>query len=216
MLKYFTKLRQVVMEMEKEEVVIYPCYVSYKSTKYIVLIERILDDTNNSDIAKLIFMDADNLSDKLAVMVNDYSFSSATTKEIRIFFNIPYEDGKLGTLFQNLYMSLSSQFPNHYFPNYKNQKSLRQIVLDEIGSNSPANADKKYCHHIKRLGVTANGNHMRRSAYNSQKTQLLRPSLFNYFCKDKSLSFCFYDDPNMERNDTQIINYFSSNKGINV
>ena len=198
MLKYFTKLRQVVMEMEKEEVVIYPCYVSYKSTKYIVLIERILDDTNNSDIAKLIFMDADNLSDKLAVMVNDYSFSSATTKEIRIFFNIPYEDGKLGTLFQNLYMSLSSQFPNHYFPNYKNQKSLRQIVLDEIGSNSPANADKKYCHH------------------NSQKTQLLRPSLFNYFCKDKSLSFCFYDDPNMERNDTQIINYFSSNKGINV
>ena len=107
MLKYFTKLRQVVMEMEKEEVVIYPCYVSYKSTKYIVLIERILDDTNNSDIAKLIFMDADNLSDKLAVMVNDYSFSSATTKEIRIFFNIPYEDGKLGTLFQNLYMSLS-------------------------------------------------------------------------------------------------------------
>ena len=57
-----------------------------------------------------------------------------------------------------------------------------------------------------------NENQMKRTIYNDNKTRLLRPSLYDHFKNDKTISFCYKPLPSDEKDDNIIILNFSKNQ----
>ena len=53
---------------------------------------------------------------------------------------------------------------------------------------------------------------MKRTKYNDNKTRLLRPSLYDHFKNDKTISFCYKPLPSDEKDDNIIILNFSKNQ----
>ena len=208
--------------MEQEEIAIFPCQVTYKSRHYIALIRQLEENKKYQeyDFAYIRFINLANTSETLEVLVNDFGFHSeikgnekCLTSQLIAFFDIESKPGKYGTGFQTLYSSLSSQFPTHYTPI---QPRFNTYVLDEIGRHSPDNAANKiYCNHVRRLGKKRNGEQMHRSSYNSQKANIQCHEVYQQLKKDRTLSFCFYEDESMQKNDAEILNQFAKNKGIN-
>lgn len=220
--KHFQELRQLINEMEQEEIAIFPCEVTYKRRHYIALIGQLEENKKYQeyDFAYIKFINLANTSETLEVLVNDFGFHSEVkgnekylTRQLITFFNIDSKSGKYGTGFQTLYLSLSSQFPTHYTPVHPR---FNAYVLDEIGRQSSDNpANKIYCNHVKRLGKKKNGEQMHRSSYNSQKANILRHELYQHLKEDRTVSFYFYEDKNMEKTDAEILKQFAKNKGIN-
>ena len=83
----------------------------------------------------------------------------------------------------------------------KMEKSAMVRSLSKSDSEDP---NKIYCNKVRR-----NRDGGQRSEFNSDKTRLLRPMLFRAFCNDKSISFCYYADKEMENDDATIIRNFS-------
>ena len=52
----------------------------------------------------------------------------------------------------------------------------------------------------------------KRSAYNDQKTKILRPTHYEKLGKDDTLSFCYSNDPKMDYSDEVIIDNWLKNK----
>lgn len=211
---HFAKLRPLVKEMQQQQVAIFACNIQYHK-KCILLIEQIAENEpkDKYDIARLVFINRTDENDTLETNVDNFSFK-ADTQKIREFFMIPF--GKhLYPLFQALYKSIGQQLPAHYDP-FANKK-FEDVILKEIAnrSSSPSDSlDRKYCNHIVRLGKKQNGEPKQRSDYNSQKTQICRSDLFKRFKKDGNLSFCYYEDPDMEKSDIEIIRQFAKDNGV--
>ena len=52
----------------------------------------------------------------------------------------------------------------------------------------------------------------KRSAFNDQKTKILRPTLYEKLGKDDTRSFCYSNDPKMDYSDEVIIDNWLKNK----
>ena len=77
--------------------------------------------------------------------------------------------------------------------------------------------NKLYCYAVKRNPVvidkvTGVRRQLKRSAYNDNKTRLLREPLYKKLGKDKTLSFCYCDDPEKDYSDEVIIENWNKNK----
>lgn len=84
---------------------------------------------------------------------------------------------------------------------YDTEKAAMVRSLSKSDSEDP---NKIYCNKVKR-----NAEGGQRSPFNADKTKLLRSSLFEHFRNEANVSFCYYDDPTMERDDTIILHNFS-------
>ena len=71
-------------------------------------------------------------------------------------------------------------------------------------------ANKIYCYKVIRNPKREDGTNGRRSSFNDNKTRLLIPRLYEKLKDDPSISFCYSDDPTMEKSDEEIISNLSS------
>lgn len=55
-----------------------------------------------------------------------------------------------------------------------------------------------------------------RSIENSNKAQILRPSLYEKYADDTNLSFFFSDNPDDERNDLEIFEIIAKKKVVSI
>lgn len=215
--EYFQILRTVVKEMKQAEAMVYPCFVTYKNQRYIMIIIRFDKDEKHGqyEIAHLMFIKDGTMTPQLLVTVDNYRLHGST-KDIREFFGIKFDKNNLGTLFETLYQSLSHQLPQGYNVNAFQIPLIKKTSLTILNQRSPNNEkDKWYGHHIMRLPVDGHGNQRYRSDYNSQKTKLLYPTIYDtLFKKDKTISLCYYDNQNMKRSENEILNNFAVNKGV--
>ena len=83
-----------------------------------------------------------------------------------------------------------------------------------IFKDSSENPNKIYCYKVKRNSKRADGTLRERSVYNDNKTRILRPELYEVLGIDKNLSFCYYENPEDEKSDTEIILNWTKRKNI--
>ena len=82
----------------------------------------------------------------------------------------------------------------------------KKAVVRQLGiSDASDDPDKIYCIEVRRSGKKSDGSLKKRSPFNSQKSEFLRPELYAKFKDDLNLSFCYSVDPSAEKTDGQII-----------
>ena len=196
-------LRQLKEDMRNKGWTICSFLFKYKTIEYIVLVKRFVGTEKRIDkyaLVKLHFMKANNLSDELQVEANVKKLI-VDPKKLREYFGIEYREN-LGNILQQLTENLGRVIPTKMSENSsKMEKSAMVRSLSKSDSEDP---NKIYCNKVRR-----NRDGGQRSEFNSDKTRLLRPMLFREFCNDKSISFCYYADKEMENDDATIIRNFS-------
>lgn len=196
-------LRQLKEDMRNKGWTICSFLFKYKKIEYIVLVKRFVGTEKRIDkyaLVKLHFMKANNLSDELQVEANVKKLI-VDPKKLREYFEIEYREN-LGNILQQFTENLGRVIPTKMSENSsKMEKSAMVRSLSKSDSEDP---NKIYCNKVRR-----NRDGGQRSEFNSDKTRLLRPMLFREFCNDKSISFCYYADKEMENDDATIIRNFS-------
>ena len=196
-------LRQLKEDMRNKGWTICSFLFKYKNIEYIVLVKRFVGTEKRIDkyaLVKLHFMKANNLSDELQVEANVKKLI-VDPKKLREYFGIEYREN-LGNNLQQFTENLGRVIPTKMSENSsKMEKSAMVRSLSKSDSEDP---NKIYCNKVRR-----NRDGGQRSEFNSDKTRLLRPMLFREFCNDKSISFCYYADKEMENDDATIIRNFS-------
>ncbi len=196
-------LRQLKEDMRNKGWTICSFLFKYKKIEYIVLVKRFVGTEKRIDkyaLVKLHFMKANNLSDELQVEANVKKLI-VDPKKLREYFGIEYREN-LGNILQQFTENLGRVIPTKMSENSsKMEKSAMVRSLSKSDSEDP---NKIYCNKVRR-----NRDGGQRSEFNSDKTRLLRPMLFREFCNDKSISFCYYADKEMENDDATIIRDFS-------
>ena len=116
-------------------------------------------------------------------MPNGKYMSKTEVKEIRAFFELPYGTYK-ELKFSELYGKSNNSIPLEACLNnrekYKNE--LYEALYDRTKKE-----DRLYCYDMRKLAV---GKH--RTKENSEKTKLLRPSLFEKYKEDTTISFFLF------------------------
>ena len=188
-------LRQLKEDMRNKGWTICSFLFKYKKIEYIVLVKRFVGTEKRIDkyaLVKLHFMKANNLSDELQVEANVKKLI-VDPKKLREYFGIEYREN-LGNILQQFTENLGRVIPTKMSENSsKMEKSAMVRSLSKSDSEDP---NKIYCNKVRR-----NRDGGQRSEFNSDKTRLLRPMLFREFCNDKSISFCYYADKEMENDD---------------
>lgn len=196
-------LRQLKEDMRNKGWTICSFLFKYKKIEYIVLVKRFVGTEKRIDkyaLVKLHFMKANNLSDELQVEANVKKLI-VDPKKLREYFGIEYREN-LGNILQQFTENLGRVIPTKMSENSsKMEKSAMVRSLSKSDSEDP---NKIYINKVRR-----NRDGGQRSEFNSDKTRLLRPMLFREFCNDKSISFCYYADKEMENDDATIIRNFS-------
>lgn len=196
-------LRRLKEDMRNKGWTICSFLFKYKKIEYIVLVKRFVGTEKRIDkyaLVKLHFMKANNLSDELQVEANVKKLI-VDPKKLREYFGIEYREN-LGNILQQFTENLGRVIPTKMSENSsKMEKSAMVRSLSKSDSEDP---NKIYCNKVRR-----NRDGGQRSEFNSDKTRLLRPMLFREFCNDKSISFCYYADKEMENDDATIIRNFS-------
>lgn len=142
----------------------------------------------------------DNVVAELSKYVNVNGFKTKGTtmskneiKEIREFFELPFGTFK-ELKFSELYQKLNNSIPLEI--NLINREKYKKELSRALYDNTKEE-DRLYCYDMRRLAVNKH-----RTIENSEKTKLLRPSLFEKYKEETTISF-FYS-PNKEDEETDL------------
>lgn len=206
----FKTLRILLNDMREKEWSTDTFYMTFNEVTCIVLLSLISNDDVITNpyalkkrgyiVAKIQIFDPKNMNNNLVAYMDFYKIYFEDAKSFYKFFNI-----RKGVNFCDVFQAFSDAFslaiPTEKIIE-KNDKIQEKIILRKI---SPTEPNHIYCYDIKSLGYKSNGEPKKRSSENSQKAQLLRPSLYNLYKNDKRKSFCFSNDPNKECTDEEIL-----------
>lgn len=179
---------------------------TYKQIRYIVVFEC-LDKSikkNKYYIAQLTFINT-HTNNKLITLANSIRFSIDITS-IRHFFNIEYAEN-LGDLETQFYKHFAKYIPtNFHTPTHDQLDHVINVLNDRDNDNN------RYCYAVKRNGKNKYKKQMYRTIFNDNKTRLLRPSLYEHFKNDPTVSFCYKPLPSDHKDDSTILLNFSINQ----
>lgn len=176
---------------------------TYKSVVYIVLVKRFVGKekrVNKYALVKLHFMKRDDLNDELEIEANA-SRLLIDAKTLRQYFGIKYQDN-LGDVLKQFTETFGKAIPISIPNNISDEE--KGAMVKSLSISDSENPNKIYCYKIKR-----NPNGEKRSDFNSDKTKLLRPGLFNEFENEPGVSFCYSHDSLKENYDATILYNFS-------
>ncbi|MDL2057037.1 DUF6037 family protein [Limosilactobacillus reuteri] len=177
----------------------------YKRIRYIVLVHLFGDKLRKKNTYALVclsFLLENDLNNSLIVEANTAGLLM-DAKTLREFFGIEYHEN-LGDI-----LSQFSNYLNHFIPvkvPVVYPRDQKEAMLSSLSKSDAEDPNKRYCFAVKRNPIGS-----KRSAFNSDKAHLLRPSLFDKYKDDVSISFCFSSDEHDEKSDFAIMNSFSQN-----
>lgn len=90
--------------------------------------------------------------------------------------------------------------PKSYFNDQK------KAMVASLSKSNSEDSNKIYCFAVKR-----NAKGSKRIEFNVNKAHLLRSFLFENYKNDDSISFCFSNNKEDERTDSEIMQFFSQN-----
>jgi Family of unknown function (DUF6037) len=176
---------------------------NYKDLDYIVLAKLYEKGEIKPKYAllKIEILKSQNINERLISAVNANGFL-IEPKLLREFFNIEYGEN-LGDIL--------SQF-NEYFAKFiptqitlGKPPRIEEAMIASLSKSDSQDPKKRYCY-----GVRRNQDGRARTPFNDNKTRLLRPTLYQEFSADQSISFCYSIDTNDHKSDAVIIQNFSN------
>lgn len=179
---------------------------TYKQHRYFTLVQRYVppEVVPPHQLVKLTFVDSANTNRTFSTPANTRGIQ-AGAKEIRTFFGIEFRPN-LGEILrqfcEQLGRAISPTFPATLAPE---EKAATLIYLDKCSGEDP---NRIFCFDVRRNGDRTDGTPQRRSPFNSQKTEMLRPVLFKVLKGDENLSFFYSVNSVDERSDADILERF--------
>lgn len=198
-----SNLKSLKDDMVSKDWTICSFIFKYKRIEYIVLVKRFVGTEKRANqyvLVKLHFMKSNDLSDELQIEANSRSLI-IDAKTLRMYFGIEYSNN-MGDILCQFTKQLGEIIPKTV-PNIVSDIE-RKAMVNSLSISDSENPNKIYCNKVKR-----NPNCGKRSEFNSDKTKLLRGSLFKHFCNEPNVSFCYSDDPLKENDDSTILYNFS-------
>jgi len=175
----------------------------YKTVNYIVLVKRFLSEEkkgNKYSLVKLEFMKENNLEDSLLVEANSRKIF-VDAKIFREYFRIAYVPN-LGDIFKQFYGIFGKSIPSTI--KIVNTDFEKAAMVKSLSISDSEDPTKIYCTNVRR-----NPEGQKRSVFNSDKTKILRPRLYEYFKDEESISFCYSNDECKNNDDATILKNFS-------
>ncbi|WP_431462713.1 DUF6037 family protein [Lactobacillus crispatus] len=196
---YLSNLALLKEDMVAKDWTIASFSFTYKGIRYVVLIRRFVSPVKRKcqyALVQLEFMHYDNINNNYVVEANKNQLLD-DVKSIRKYFGIEYRQN-LGDLMKQFSQTLNKAIPTKVPTQYNSiQLDCLNRSLSQSDSQDP---NKKYCY-----GTMLNPTGKLRSPFNSDKIKLYRPILFQKLKSAARLSFCYSDDPKMEKTDGEII-----------
>lgn len=209
------KLHTLKADMENKGWVIDSFKFRFKKIDYIVLVILFEHGEPKEEFAlvQLDFLNAKNFENHLLVSANAGGLMIGA-EELRMFFGIRYKPN-LGEILQQFSEELGYHIPETV--SGLKTKTEKQAIVHTLSKKDNEDTNKLYCYAVKRNPtildqVTGVRRQLTRSAYNDNKTRLLRGPLYKKLGKDKTLSFCYCDDPEKDYSDEVIIENWIKNK----
>lgn len=176
---------------------------TYKQRGYYVTVTDYINSPKPDDFAlvHLCFMRKSDITDSLSVPANRNGII-VDPQTLREFFGIEWANN-VGNLLRQFTEQFGKWIPVEIKDLSEGQK---KAVVRQLGiSDASDDPDKIYCIDVRRSGKKSDGSLKKRSPFNSQKSEFLRPELYAKFKDDLNLRFCYSVDPSAEKTDRQII-----------
>lgn len=159
--------------------------------EYVVVFEdlREIDRGTRYYAVCLNFIDVNNENHRLETYVNSYGFNK-TDEELIEFFGIVAQGHGNGNMIWQLYNALNAATPDEYHPIEERYKEYVTETIDKRENN-----EGFCCYMARHNRKNSRGEQIYRSAKNTAKTRLLRETLFNLLGNDRTISF-FYRQEN--------------------
>lgn len=122
----------------------------------------------------------------------------------RRFFGIKYSEN-LGNILNQFTYRLGQSVPKT-MPDMKTLTDFEKgAIVRSLSISDSEDPNKIYC-----IGVRRNPEGKFRSEFNSDKTKVLRKTLYDKFADDHSISFCYSADQTKEKRDEIIYKLFAN------
>ena len=176
---------------------------TYKQRGYYVTVTDYINSPKPDGFAlvDLCFMRKTDITDSLSVPANQGGLM-VEAQTLREFFGIEWVEN-LGDILHQFTEQFGKWIPVEIKDLSEGQK---KAVVRQLGiSDTSDDPNKIYCIDVRRSGKKSDGSLKKRSPFNSQKSEFLRPELYAKFKDDLNLRFCYSVDPSAEKTDRQII-----------
>ena len=201
-------LKPLKKDMQDKGWIISSFCFDYENRGYIALV--ILYQPNEPKheygLLKIDFLREENMDQHLLVEANVKGLLG-NAREIRECFGIEYGDD-IGDRLNAFYRYLGGFVPVEV--SAKITGIQREAMVVSLSHYDAEDANRIYCYKVRRNPKREDGTNGQRSSFNDNKTRLLRPRLYEKLKDDPSISFCYSDDPTMEKSDEEIISNLSS------
>ncbi|WP_417657815.1 DUF6037 family protein [Pseudidiomarina aestuarii] len=175
---------------------------NYKNRDYIVLAKLYEDGEKKPKYAlmKVELLKSEKINERLVSSVNVNGFL-IEAKLLRAFFDIEYGEN-LGDLLSQFNEYFAQFIPDHV--TLGKPPHIKEAMVTSLSKSDSQDPNKRFCY-----GVMRNSDGRQRTLFNDNKTRLLRPTLYQEFSSDLSISFCYSTDANDHKLDAVIIQDFS-------
>lgn len=180
----------------------------YKERKYFTLVERYVPPSKPPKwyLVKLTFVDGRDISRTLSGPANTAGID-VDVKDVRDFFGVDWVKNPRDFMSQ-FYEYFGKFIPPS--PPLKLDPEEQNVVLRQLAGSDSEDPRKQFCYGVRRNGIRGTSNHAdKRSDFNSQKTEMLRPALYARLKNDEHISFLYSMDPEDELSDHQILENFA-------
>lgn len=174
----------------------------YKQEKYSVVLELLEKPYEKFYTMLLTFHRSDGEEKPIYAHSNGLNLKGFKLSD---FFGSEYRGG-YEYFTEYFYARLNEQVPTH-MPSTLN-KEIKTLCEDYLSQKDGDDINKKYCYKAAHNGKV-NGKQKYRTRYNSDKTKLLYPDIYNALGKDKTISFYYSSNPLDEKSKFEIIRSLS-------
>lgn len=172
---------------------------SYNGREYIVIYEDLENiEKNIYYLFKLTFRDTED-GRELSCNANTKSMDIKIST-LKNYFYV-YSGERYTDWIGTFYKYFGSNIPLYINENFT--KKEKEAMIDILNIRDDCN-NGIYCFGVKRNPII-NGRQLKRSPYNTDKTILLRPDLFERLGGDENISFMYSSDLSKEKDTTQIL-----------
>ena len=161
---------------------------SFNGHDYVVVFEDLKEFNEQIEYfsVNLTFIDLNDTTRQFTTFANALKFDKNQNQILDFFCIQNIKEYSAVSSIYLIYNALNKCMPSTF---YGPAAEYKEIILNKIESRTKH--EGTCCYDIRHNGKAQNGVQKKRTAINTSKTKLLRPSLFEIFGKDKTISF-FY------------------------
>lgn len=204
-------LKSLRSEMITNEIAVTVFRFDYKKERYFVSVCLLTDEDRKKKeaeyaLVRLCFMRERNLDDYLDCYANSVKITAGMT-ELRNFLGVEYQSD--GRAWLDAFCEYFGQFIPLKIP--ATNAIEQQVVIRTLCLHEKRDPNRTFRSYMFRNGKE-NGIQKHRTEYNGQLALFRFPQLYPRFKDDKTISFAFTADPNLEKSEAEILANFEANE----